>query len=52
MPLLSAVVFVVAAILAVGIIIGLAFQLTGFLIAGAIILAAAVWISGNLRTQS
>lgn len=52
MPLLNAVVFVIAALLAIAFIVGLAFQLIGFLLAGGIILAAAIWISANLRTKS
>jgi len=52
MPFVNVVVFVLAALFAVGIIIGLAFQLLGFLIAGGVILAAAIWISANLRTKS
>ena len=50
-PVLNGIVFVAAALFAVGAIIGLAFQMIGFLLAGAIILAAAIWISANLRPK-
>lgn len=52
MRLLNVAVFILAAMLAVGAIIGLAFQLVGFLIAGGIILGASIWISASLRTRT
>lgn len=52
MPLLSIILFIVAAVFAVAVIIGFAFQVIGFLFAGAIIFGAAMWIRASLRPRS
>jgi len=51
MPLVSLILFVVAAVFAVVIVIGFAFKLIGFLIAAAIVVATALWISRTLKAR-